>query len=31
MTYVDLADYEHEALERLAGERRAAARRGEQV
>jgi thymidylate synthase ThyX len=31
MNYVDLADYEHEGLERLAGERRAAARRGEQV
>jgi thymidylate synthase ThyX len=31
MSYVDLADYEQEGLERLAGERRAAARRGEQV
>jgi thymidylate synthase ThyX len=31
MGYVDLADYEHEGLERLAGERRAAVRRGEQV
>jgi thymidylate synthase ThyX len=31
MSYVDLADYEHEGLERLAGERRAAARRGEEV
>jgi thymidylate synthase ThyX len=31
MGYVDLADYEHDGLERLAGERRAAVRRGEQV
>jgi thymidylate synthase ThyX len=31
MSYVDLADYENEGLERLAGERRAAVRRGEQV
>jgi thymidylate synthase ThyX len=31
MSHVDLADYEHEGLERLAGERRAAVRRGEQV
>ncbi len=31
MGYVDRADYEHDGLERLAGERRAAVRRGEQV
>jgi len=30
MGYVDQADYEHQGLERLAGERRAALRRGEE-